>query len=514
MDAYFMRIERLVNSDALDSRLRFLLMDVVDMRARRWETRRKAEGPKRIDEVHREARREAAAAAARAGSGRLGGGGPPPPPPSYERGGPSLRREDLPTKPIGAGLGARQASEELSFRPATYSRGGPPPGGPPGGGGRGGGGPGGPGAPPIGGRGAGPPGMGGGRGAGATGGASASIPEDSAVGGGGGAGRGRGAAVAAAPAAAAAGAGAAAAAASAGGRGSPGASASRPSGGAVGDEEVTRRVKGVAEALTMGNAEEAADALQRLRADGADMALAVRRLLAQALDVRGVPVEERLERLKPLLSDLLASAEEQQQQGGEGGDGGADGGEGGDSGADGGEGSDGGADGGVVLTEAEFADGCLRFLGDLPGIAEELLKAPVLTAAFLADFVADGTLPLADVGAALIASKGAGNGGGSEDAGAGDEGGAGDEDEEDGGLVEQGFAVPMVARVLSGVASARGEDAAREQWRASGLAWDALLPSFERGQGDASEKAVRRELERHGSVFVLGEGGAAAAAAE
>ena len=161
-----------------------------------------------------------------------------------------------------------------------------------------------------------------------------------------------------------------------------------------------------------------------------------------------------------------------------------------------------------MLTRAEFADGCQRFLGDLPGISEELLKAPVLTADFLADFVADGTLPLAEVGAALIAAKGAGGGGGGEDEDEEEE-----EEEEDGGLVEQGFAVPMVARVLAGVAAARGEDAARELWRASGLAWDALLPSFERGGGGgggggegAAGKAVQRELEKHGAAFVLVEG--------
>jgi hypothetical protein len=493
MDAYFMRIERLINSDALDSRLRFLLMDVVDMRARRWETRRKAEGPKRIDEVHREARREAAAAA-RAGSGRLGGppGPPPGPPGAYGGGGPSLRREDLPTKPIGAGLGARQASEELSFRPASYSRGGPPPAGGPGG--RGGGGGGG----PPGGRGAGPPGMGGGRGAGA------SIPEDAAVGGGpAGGGRGAGGPRAASAAAGAAAAGAAAAGA-AGARGAspPAASGAggaqqqqqqAPSGGgAVSDADVSRRVKAAAaEALTMGNAEEAADALQRLRSDGADMSLAVRRLLAQALDVRGVPVEERLERLKPLLSDLL-SAEAEQAEGGK-------------------EGGEQPSSRDVVLTRGEFCEGVRRFLGDLPGIAEELLKAPVLTASFLADFVADGTLSLADVGAALIAAKGEGDGGDGE--GSGDEGDG--EGGDDGGLVEQGLAVPMVARLLAGVAASQDEDSAREQWRASGLAWDALLPSFERGEG--ADKAVARELERHGAAFLLSEGesggGAAAAAA-
>ena len=49
MDAYFARIQRLVDNPALDSRLRFLLMDLQDQRARGWATRRKAEGPMKIE---------------------------------------------------------------------------------------------------------------------------------------------------------------------------------------------------------------------------------------------------------------------------------------------------------------------------------------------------------------------------------------------------------------------------------------------------------------------------------
>ena len=55
MDAYFGRIDRLAKGDALDSRLRFMLMDIIDMRHRNWEMRRKAEGPKKVrrrPEVH------------------------------------------------------------------------------------------------------------------------------------------------------------------------------------------------------------------------------------------------------------------------------------------------------------------------------------------------------------------------------------------------------------------------------------------------------------------------------
>lgn len=48
MDAYFGRIKRLSDSNKLDSRLRFMLLDVVEQRQRGWETRRKKEGPKKI----------------------------------------------------------------------------------------------------------------------------------------------------------------------------------------------------------------------------------------------------------------------------------------------------------------------------------------------------------------------------------------------------------------------------------------------------------------------------------
>jgi translation initiation factor 4G len=49
MDAYFQRITRLVENKALDSRLRFMLMDIQEQRSRGWATRRKAEGPMKIE---------------------------------------------------------------------------------------------------------------------------------------------------------------------------------------------------------------------------------------------------------------------------------------------------------------------------------------------------------------------------------------------------------------------------------------------------------------------------------
>jgi translation initiation factor 4G len=49
MDAYFARIDRLIDNKALDSRLRFMLMDIKEQRNRQWVARRKAEGPMKIE---------------------------------------------------------------------------------------------------------------------------------------------------------------------------------------------------------------------------------------------------------------------------------------------------------------------------------------------------------------------------------------------------------------------------------------------------------------------------------
>lgn len=58
IDAYFRRMEGLSSNMKLSSRLRFMLKDVIDLRQNGWQERRKIEGPKKIDEVHREAVQE------------------------------------------------------------------------------------------------------------------------------------------------------------------------------------------------------------------------------------------------------------------------------------------------------------------------------------------------------------------------------------------------------------------------------------------------------------------------
>lgn len=58
MDVYFDSMSRLSNNVKLSSRVRFMLKDVIDLRKNKWQQRRKVEGPKKIEEVHRDAAQE------------------------------------------------------------------------------------------------------------------------------------------------------------------------------------------------------------------------------------------------------------------------------------------------------------------------------------------------------------------------------------------------------------------------------------------------------------------------
>jgi translation initiation factor 4G len=60
MDAYFDRMKTLSNNMNLSSRVRFMLKDAIDLRKNKWHQRRKVEGPKRIEEVQRDAAQERA----------------------------------------------------------------------------------------------------------------------------------------------------------------------------------------------------------------------------------------------------------------------------------------------------------------------------------------------------------------------------------------------------------------------------------------------------------------------
>ncbi|KAA8525955.1 hypothetical protein F0562_007945 [Nyssa sinensis] len=58
MDSYFERIANLSNNMKLSSRVRFMLKDVIDLRKSKWQQRRKVEGPKKIEELHRDVAQE------------------------------------------------------------------------------------------------------------------------------------------------------------------------------------------------------------------------------------------------------------------------------------------------------------------------------------------------------------------------------------------------------------------------------------------------------------------------
>jgi len=55
MDMYFSRIKLLIGDKDLNSRMRFMLMDVIDLRSKEWETKETDKGPKTIQEVREDA---------------------------------------------------------------------------------------------------------------------------------------------------------------------------------------------------------------------------------------------------------------------------------------------------------------------------------------------------------------------------------------------------------------------------------------------------------------------------
>ncbi|CAH2063427.1 unnamed protein product [Thlaspi arvense] len=58
MDAYFERMRMLSCKQELSSRVRFMLINAIDLRRNKWQERMKVEGPKKIEEVHRDAAQE------------------------------------------------------------------------------------------------------------------------------------------------------------------------------------------------------------------------------------------------------------------------------------------------------------------------------------------------------------------------------------------------------------------------------------------------------------------------
>lgn len=77
MDAYFQRIQSIIDLPDLENRLKFMLMDVRDLREEGWKSSQADKGPKTLEEVRAEAERVAAAKAAEAARSHGGRGGGP-----------------------------------------------------------------------------------------------------------------------------------------------------------------------------------------------------------------------------------------------------------------------------------------------------------------------------------------------------------------------------------------------------------------------------------------------------
>ncbi|KAG8002241.1 Eukaryotic translation initiation factor 4 gamma 1, partial [Nibea albiflora] len=89
MDQYFNQMEKIIKERKTSSRIRFMLQDVLDLRRNNWVPRRGDQGPKTIDQIHKEAELEehreqmkvqqALVSKKESGTGpggRMGGGGP------------------------------------------------------------------------------------------------------------------------------------------------------------------------------------------------------------------------------------------------------------------------------------------------------------------------------------------------------------------------------------------------------------------------------------------------------
>lgn len=76
INMYFERVEKVMNMEGLNSRLRFMLLDTIDIRRSGWQSKDILKGPKTIAEIHQEAvAAQQAAEMERSRSQRGGGGG-------------------------------------------------------------------------------------------------------------------------------------------------------------------------------------------------------------------------------------------------------------------------------------------------------------------------------------------------------------------------------------------------------------------------------------------------------
>ncbi|KAL6704328.1 hypothetical protein ACN47E_008284 [Coniothyrium glycines] len=129
INMYFERIEKVMNMDGLPSRMRFMLLDTIDMRRAGWKSKDILKGPKTIAEIHQEAvaaqqaaEMERTRSNQRGGGGRLpmgrgdarsfSGGGMMPPPDTGGR----VQMDDL--RKLGKAASGRNASSSGGLGPS------------------------------------------------------------------------------------------------------------------------------------------------------------------------------------------------------------------------------------------------------------------------------------------------------------------------------------------------------------------------------------------------------------
>lgn len=134
MDVYFTRIQSMIDTPELPSRLRFMLMDIVDLRKKRWQSKEDNKGPKTLEEVRAEAEAAAVQKAAENARGPRGGGGSGrmpmgrgdsrnysnqygnnQPPPDYQKN--TVGMDDL--RRLTNKGATRAASQQMSFGPTS-----------------------------------------------------------------------------------------------------------------------------------------------------------------------------------------------------------------------------------------------------------------------------------------------------------------------------------------------------------------------------------------------------------
>ncbi|ATZ48462.1 hypothetical protein BCIN_03g06810 [Botrytis cinerea B05.10] len=133
MDVYFARINAMIEQPELPSRLKFMLMDIVDLRKKGWASKEANKGPQTLDEVRAAAEAAAAAKAAEnSRSQRGGGGGRMPmgrgdgrnfsggygnqPPPDYQKN--TVGMDDL-RRLTNKGGASRNTNAQMSFGPSS-----------------------------------------------------------------------------------------------------------------------------------------------------------------------------------------------------------------------------------------------------------------------------------------------------------------------------------------------------------------------------------------------------------